>query len=76
MILLQCKSPLRQALFKKIVPEAQFYGKLQHFEAKKAHFVKIEIKVFGAIFEKKNYAIMYVYRGINDGFQKILHCVI
>ncbi len=36
-------------------------------KAVKGHFEKIQVKVFGAAFEKKNYAITYVYWRINDG---------
>ncbi len=42
-------------------------------KVEKAHFEKIEIKVFGATFEKRNYAIMYIYRRINDGSELVFN---
>ncbi len=40
-------------------------------KAEKAHFEKIEVKVFGAIFEKKIYTCIYAHWRINDGFKLV-----
>ncbi len=37
-----------------------------NLKAKKAHFEKTEVKIFGAAFEKKIYTVMNVNRRIND----------
>ncbi len=38
---------------------------------KSSHFEEIEVKVFEATFEKKNYALIYVYQWINDGSKSV-----